>query len=276
MSSYYSNYNNNAVTESDVTVGNLSSGDRSQDPNSIIMDIDDYNNELARKVKKPLDKKLRTYLPYYKTFEVYAAKHIPYSMPEGEKRVTNFVIESGELYSRTVTRIYKVRSPYNDNRLFIMWNEIRYGRTGIGNARQVTADNVGQYTEPIPDYAVQYDQRTEAQAVRIKGTKEVVTRYNLEFSQDLVNELLKDAEGGNPNSVQYVLILDTRPNEAMQVSYNDFINPDFDAVYSYHRDLITARRTGVMSNTPNPSASNNNMLGIGSNSNSSSNNNNKK
>lgn len=235
-------YNNNAVTETDVNYNRDEEGNNRAPP--IIMDIDDYNNELARRVKKPLDKKLKTYIPFSKTFEVYANKRIPYAMPEGEKRVTNFVIESGETYSRKVTRIYKIKSPHNDNKIFIMWNEIRYGRTGIGNTRTVTADNVGQYMEPIPDYGIGYDQRTEAQAVRIKGTKEVVTRYNLEYNPELVAELIKDAEGSIPDTVEFVLKVDGK-QEDMIVSYTEFINPDFDAVYQHHRNMITAMKTGL-------------------------------
>ena len=236
----YNVYNNNAVTETDVNYeaskADLATGS--------IMDIDDYNNELARKAKKPLDKNLETYIPYCKTFEVYAARKIPYTMPEGDKRVTNFVIESGESYARKVTRIYKIKSPANENKLFIKWNEIRYGKTGIGNAREVTADNVGEYQDPIPDYTIAFDQRTEAQQVKIKGVKGVITRYNLEYSDKLVAELIRDAEGGSVDAVEFVLKVDTK-QEDMIVSYSEFINPDFDAVYNYHRNLITARKTGM-------------------------------
>lgn len=252
--SSYTTYNNNALTESDVNYEA-----QKATAEGSIMDIDDYNNELARRAKKPLDKNLETFIPYCKTFEVYAAKKIPYSMPEGDKRVTNFVIESGESYARKVTRIYKIKSPANDNKLFIKWNEIRYGKTGIGNAREVTADNVGEYMDPIPDYTIAFDQRTEAQQVKIKGTKGVITRYNLEYSDKLVAELLKDAEGQNPETVEFVLKVDSKP-EDMIVSYAEFINADFDTIYNYHRNLITARKTGMAapSAPPNLGLSGNN------------------
>lgn len=215
------------------------------------MDIDDYNNEMARRAKKPVDKNSKTYIPFRKTFSAYAAKKLPYSMPPDDNRITNFVHGCpNEEYARKVTRVYKVKSPGNENKIFVMWNETRYGRTGIGNAMALNVDNVGQYHEPIPDYTIAFDQRTEAQQIKIKGVKEVVIRYNLEYSDKIIEELLKDAEGGSPDAVQFVLKVDTK-QEDMIVSYPEFMSPDFDAVYNHHRDLMTARKTGVNMAPPN-------------------------
>lgn len=245
MSDNFQNYNTyrqgNAVTEDDVNFNPTLQTPAASDS---VMDIDDYNALIARKVAKPVDKKAETYKPYYKTLQVYTAKKLPYTMPEGERRVTNFVIEANETYARKVTRIYKIKSPANGNGIFMKWNEIRYGKTGIGNVREVTADNVGQYQDPELEYAADYNNRLQQGTVKIKQASRIITRYELEFNEKRVKELQKDAE--SPDAIEYVLMIDSNPDKCMIVSFQEFMHPDFDSVYKFHMHLIGSNNQRII------------------------------
>lgn len=243
MSENFRNYNTyqsgNAITEDDVNYNPPQPGTKLSDS---VMDIDDYNAMIARKVARPVDKKLETYIPFYNTLNAFTAKKLPYTMNEGERRVTNFVLEANETYARKVTRIYKVKSPANGNGLFIKWNEIRFGKTGIGNVREVTADNVGEYKDPELEYTSDYNNRLQQGTVKIKQASKIITRYNLEFNEKRVKELLKDAD--SPDTIEYVLMNDANPDKCMIVNYEEFMHPDFDAVYKFHLHMVTMRQSG--------------------------------
>lgn len=213
-----------------------------------IQDVNEFNLEVAQKVKNPLSRNKKTYLPFSKTMDVYTSKKVPYDLKEDEKVRHFFVYGCNFIYSREVTRIYKIKSAANNNKVFIMWNEVRYGRTGLGNLKRNTVDCVGRYYDPEVDRTVELDQTTQQPYIRIGDPKTIVTRYDLEFDKKLVNELLEDAiVPNNPDSIDLYLVVEGR-NQDMRVNLDEFLSDDFDAIYTSKVRQIPQNNnnTGVM------------------------------
>jgi hypothetical protein len=166
-----------------------------------------------------------TWLLESRTSKEYKSVGLPYYEEPDHAKLTQFNIKCKGLYDREVQSIYRIRDVYDAE--FLVWTEKRSFRSKLGNYDRITVQHLGKYQQPIPIQKTQFNDNEEQEIVA-KGTAEILTKYEVPFTDENLDDLLLDA---NRHTTELFIKQDGRQTRRVD-SIDEFRSMPFDELYT--------------------------------------------
>lgn len=186
-----------------------------------ITPLDNPNPSVLVNTKQP-----QTWVPLSLTPEEYKKKGLEVEIDPYDQKRFEFVNKCQGNYTRTVSSIRKVRT--DDDKLWLDWDEVREGKTGMGKKLDpIHISSVGKKKIPVPKEETVFNEETESYEVKIVSTRETIDEFWLPFSLEALEELLKDA---NPYRLEKIIKHDN--GDVYSATVDELRDKDFNKVFN--------------------------------------------